>query len=131
MRRRGLPFDEVERLIGQAREAGLIDDRLFAKLWVEDRMTNRPLARGAIKRELREKGIDPSLVEQAIRSGYPESKEPEVALRLAQSRYDRLRTLPDKEKRVRRLLGFLDRRGFNRDLACRIVNQLEQESEDG
>jgi len=131
LRRRGIPFEEAERLINQAQQAGLIDDRLFAKLWVEDRMANRPLARRAIVRELREKGVDPALVEQAVRTGYPESKEPEVALRLAQSRYERLRALPDKEKRMRRLLGFLDRRGFGRDLAYRIVKQLEQEAENG
>ena len=129
--RRGLPFEEVERLIDQAQEAGLIDDRLFAKLWVEDRMTNRPLARRAIVRELREKGVDPALVEQAVRAGYPESKEPEVALRLARARFERLASLGDAEKRVRRMLGFLDRRGFARDLAYRIVRQLEQEEEAG
>jgi len=127
---RGISFEEIERLILRAREAGLLDDRLFAKLWVEDRMTNRSLARRAILRELREKGIDPALADEAVRAGYPSAKEPEVALRLARARFERLSAITDREKRARRVLGFLDRRGFDRNLAIRIVRQIEQEEAD-
>ena len=107
----------------------MIDDRLFAKLWVEDRMMHRPLARRAVSQELRGKGVDARLVEQALRDGYPASKEPEVALRLARRRFERLRTVSDPNVRTRRVLGFLDRRGFSRDLALRVVRQVEREEE--
>jgi len=131
LQQRGISFDEIERLIGEARQAGMIDDRLFAKLWVEDRMLHRPLARRAVSQELRRKGVDAPLVEQALQDGYPVSREPEVALRLARMRFERLQTVADPEKRTRRVLGFLDRRGFSRDLALRVVRQVEQEEDRG
>jgi len=72
------------------------------------------------------------LADGALTAGYPASKEPEVAMRLARSRYERLRTVADPDKRTRRVLGFLDRRGFSRDLAIRIVRQIErEETQDG
>jgi len=103
----------------------MIDDRGFAKLWVEDRILYRPLARDAIARELRDKGVEDSIVQSALAELYPSSKERELAWRLARERRERLGRL-DEETRERRVLGYLTRRGFAFDLSREIVRRLDK-----
>jgi len=123
LRGRGVIESEIDRVVSVAKEAGLIDDRVFARLWIEDRVLYHPLARDAVARELSEKGVAPSLVEAALQETYPEGEERKLAWRLAQERYERLADLDDV-KRERRTLGFLTRRGFAFGLAREIVRRL-------
>lgn len=111
-------------------EAGMLDDRAFARLWVIERAERRPLARAAVARELREKGIPQPIAESALAESYPPAKERELVWRLARSRMERLRGL-EAEKRVRRTIGYLTRRGFSYNLARAAVAQIGREEEDG
>lgn len=106
-----------------AKDAGLIDDRTFARLWIEDRVLYRPLSRRAIARELSEKGVPDPIAEKALADGYPASMEKELIWRLAGERYERLSGV-ESEKRDRRTVGYLARRGFALGLAHDVVRQL-------
>jgi len=117
--------EAVEKVLRRAEAAGLLDDALFARLWVEDRLLYHPLSRRAVKRELAEKGIAPETSEQVMEDLYPPEKEKEIALKLAQTRLDRYQSL-DPTRRTRRTVAFLTRRGFNAALAKSIVYSLEK-----
>lgn len=119
---------EIDRAMSLAIEAGLLDDRAFANLWVTDRVEHRPLARSAVARELQEMGIPPALAQAAMAKCYPPELERELAWRLARERFDRLRTV-DPAKRERRTIGFLTRRGFRFSAARGIVSQLGREAQ--
>lgn len=106
-----------------AKEAGLLDDRAFARLWVGDRTQHRPLSRWAVARELQEKGVPGPIAEAALEEGYPSSMEKDLLWRLARERYDRLSGL-DQVKRERRTIGYLTRRGFSFGLARAVVRQI-------
>ncbi|NLD43372.1 MAG: RecX family transcriptional regulator [Chloroflexi bacterium] len=54
---RDVPPEAINEVLGRLRSAGLVDDRQFAQLWVENRETFRPRGRFALKQELRAKGI--------------------------------------------------------------------------
>lgn len=123
LRGRGCAEREIDRVIGVAKEAGLIDDQTFARLWTEDRVLYHPLSRDAVIRELQEKGIAPQHVDKALRDAYPEEKERALAWSLARERYEHLRNV-DEAKRERRTVGFLTRRGFAFGLSREIVRQL-------
>ena len=133
-RLRGLGFGEetVEKVLHQAKKAGLLDDTLFARLWVEDRILHHPISRRAVERELAEKGIAPETVEQMLQALYPPKKEKQLALQLAQARYDRYQGLTQVQ-RTRRTIAYLTRRGFPLEMAKRIVRALEDQDakEDG
>ena len=120
---RGFAEREVEATIGLAKDAGLIDDRVFARLWIEDRILHHPLARDAVARELREKGVPEAIATSALVEFYPEHLEKELVWKLARERYERLAGV-EEEKRDRRTLSFLTRRGFRFGVSREIVRRL-------
>ncbi len=119
----GFDQDRIEETIQKAEVAGLLDDRLFAKLWVEDRLLYHPLSRRAVTQELAEKGIAPEIANEMLGERYPPEKEKEIAPTLAQTRLARYQNL-DQDLRVRRTVAFLIRRGFNAALAGRVVRAV-------
>lgn len=108
---------------------GLLDDRLLAKLWIDDRLLYRPLSRRAIALELKDKGIASGIIEPLLAEAYPPEREQRIALELAVERYERLDP-STPERRARRTVDYLARKGFSRSLAIDIVRGLEVESGD-
>lgn len=104
----------------------MIDDPLFAKLWVEDRILHHPMSRRAVARELADKGISSDLTAAALEAGYPPAREPELALQVAEARFQRLQNV-DPEKRTRRMIDHLMRRGFSASVAHEAIRRLERE----
>jgi regulatory protein len=120
---RGYAKGEIEQALALAKDAGMIDDSAFARLWVGDRVHHHPLSRRAVARELEEKGVPKSIAEAALAEHYPPPMEKDLIWRLARERYERLSGV-DQVKRERRTVGFLTRRGFSLGLACGVVRQL-------
>ena len=114
---------EIDKTVATAKAAGLLDDEVFTKIWVEDRLLHHPLSRRAIRQELGDKGIDKGTVDVATEKLYPAEKEKEIALNLAQARLARYATL-DRDSRMRRTISFLIRRGFSFSLARSVVGNL-------
>jgi len=118
---------EIEKSVATAKAAGLLDDEVFTKVWVDDRLLHHPLSRRAIRQELADKGIDKGTVDAALEKLYPAEKEKEIALSLAQTRLARYSSL-DHAKRVQRTISFLIRRGFSFSLARRTAEIADRES---
>ncbi len=125
LRHRGHDEASVEKTIGAALDAGLLDDRVFTELWVTDRLWHHPLSRAALAKELRDKGIDPSIIDATLGDLYPKVHEIGIARDLAEARFERLRGI-DRERRRTRTVNHLMRRGFTLGLACEIVRQVER-----
>lgn len=129
LRKREIPDEAAEEVLSRFEEAGLIDDVAFADAWVESRHHSRGLARRALARELRTKGVDAQVVEEAVGQLDPEQEE-ETARALVERKLRSTRGL-DREKRIRRLAGMLARKGYGEGLALRVVRQaLEDEGDD-
>ncbi len=129
LRKREIPDDVAEEVLTRFEEVGLIDDAAFADAWVDSRHHSRGLARRALARELRTKGVDPATVEDAVGRLDPEQEE-ERARALIGRRLRATRGL-ERDKRIRRLAGMLARKGYPEGLALRVVRQaLEEEGED-
>ena len=127
MKERGYAASDIDETIDQAIHAGMIDDRLFAKLWVDDRVLHRPISRRALSLELSERGVPRDLAVAAMREGYPAELEPELAWKAAEARYERLSRV-EEEKRLRRTFDYLIRRGFSSGLAREAIRRLEKEA---
>jgi regulatory protein len=129
LRRRGVPDEAAESVLGRFAEVGLIDDAAFARAWVESRHYSRGLAGRRLAAELQQRGIGPADVRAAVGSLAPE-EEIGTARRLVAKRLaaTRGRPLPG---RVRQLVGLLARKGYSAGLAYRVVREaLEQEGAD-
>ncbi|MFC9886646.1 recombination regulator RecX [Streptomyces pilosus] len=129
LRKREIPDEAAEEVLSRFEEVGLINDSAFADAWVESRHHGRGLARRALARELRTKGVDPTLIEDAV-SRLDSEQEEETARDLVARKLRATRGL-DRDRRIRRLAGMLARKGYPEGLALRVVRQaLEEEGED-
>ncbi|MGW1076516.1 recombination regulator RecX [Streptomyces sp. NPDC002537] len=127
--KRGIPAEVAEEVLARFEDVGLIDDAAFADAWVESRHHGRGLARRALARELRTKGVDSAVIDDAV--GQLDSDQEEATARELVRRKLRTTRGLDREKRLRRLAGMLARKGYAEGLALRVVRQaLEEEGEE-
>ena len=129
MARRGVPEDIRNRILDRFDDVGLIDDAMFARMWVESRHAGRGLAKKALAHELRRRGVDSSIVDEAVAELGPEQEEA-TARALVARKLPAMRGL-DAASRTRRLVGMLARKGYPAGLAFRVVRDaLERDGID-
>ncbi|WP_330173290.1 recombination regulator RecX [Streptomyces sp. NBC_01498] len=127
--RRDIPEEVATEVLSRFEDVGLIDDGAFADAWVESRHHGRGLARRALARELRTKGVDPELIDEAV--GQLDSAQEEATARELVARKLRSTRGMERDRRVRRLAGMLARKGYAPGVALRVVREaLESEGED-
>ena len=130
LRKREIPDEVAEEVLSRFEEVGLINDSAFADAWVESRHHGRGLARRALVQELRTKGVDSTLIDEAV--GQLDSEQEETTARELVARKLRATRGLDRDKRLRRLAGMLARKGYAQGMALRVVRQaLEEEGEEG
>jgi len=126
---RGVADDVAEAVLGRFSEVGLVDDALFAQMWVASRHRGRGLAGRALTQELRRKGVEDDVVREAV-AGLDPEQEAATARALVDRRLRTTRGLPT-DARVRRLAGMLARKGYPAGLAFRVVKEaLAEEGAD-
>jgi regulatory protein len=121
LRRRGIPDDAAEAVLGRFTEVGLIDDAMFAKAWVESRHYGRGLGRRALAAELNQRGVEREDIQQAVAKLSPET-ELSTARSLVERRLRATAGLP-AQARLRRLVGMLARKGYPAGLSYRVVRE--------
>jgi regulatory protein len=129
LRRRGVPEDAAEAVLGRFTDVKLIDDAMFANAWVESRHYGRGLSGRALAAELRHRGVASGDIQAAVGRLGPE-QEIATARSLVARRLAATRGQPTPA-RVRRLIGVLARKGYSPGLAYRVAREaLEQEGVD-
>ncbi|CAM5600118.1 regulatory protein RecX [Streptomyces avidinii] len=127
--KREIPDEVAEQVLSRFEEVGLIDDAAFAGAWVESRHRGRGLARRALAQELRTKGVEATLVQDALEQ-LDSDQEEETARELVERKLRATRGL-ERDKRIRRLAGMLARKGYPQGMAMAVVRRaLEAEGED-
>lgn len=114
--------DAVDEAVDRIRVWGLLDDADFAAEWVRGRRRRRGRSRGALARELREKGVAETHIAGAL-AGIDEADEQERATELVRGRLSRTSgAVRDGVGQRRRLVAFLARRGYPTGLAMSVVD---------
>jgi regulatory protein len=121
LRRKAVPDDVAEQVLGRFTEVGLIDDEAFAQAWVQSRHLGRGLARRALAGELRRRGVADETVNEAV-SALDSEQEAATARELVDRKLAGTRSL-DRDKRMRRLVGMLARKGYSPGLAYHVVKE--------
>ena len=130
LRKRRIPDEVADSVLGRFAEVGLIDDAAFARAWVESRHHGRGLARKALAAELRQRGVADGEVRSAVGQLGPQD-ELATAQRLVAKRVAASRGKP-MPVRARQLVGMLARKGYPAVLAAQVVREaLEQDQADG
>lgn len=128
LRMAGFAEPDIESALTDLETVGLIDDEEFAKELAAHEVDRRLAGRRAALASLRKAGVARDLAERAVDEAAGVDEEAR-AEELARSRLGRLRGLT-AEAAYRRLLGFLQRRGYSGETArvvCRRVMERFEE----
>ncbi|WP_406632934.1 regulatory protein RecX [Pseudarthrobacter quantipunctorum] len=123
---RNIPEDVAEAVLDRFQEARLINDADFADMWVRSRSQSRKLAKGALRRELAEKGIDQDTAAAALEQ-LTDADEEAAARQLVERKLHPGTDFEDRaerDKATRRLASMLARKGYQPSQAFRIVNEV-------
>jgi regulatory protein len=121
LKRKGFDAETAETLLGKLDKAGLVNDAEFAELWVRARHVQKGLSRTALVAELKRKGVDGEIAAQAVGEVDRESEE-QRARELVRKRLGSLGNV-DEQTALRRLLGFLARKGYPEGLAYTVIKE--------
>jgi len=130
LRKRGIPDEVADEVLGRFTDVGLIDDAAFARSWVESRHYSRGLAGRALSAELKQRGVAAEEIRAAIAGQLGPDAEVSAARALVERKLPGTRGQPP-EQRVRRLAGMLARKGYPAGLAYRIINEAMEAEGDG
>jgi regulatory protein len=123
LKEKGYGEEVVNLVVADLKKRGLIDDKKFARFWVESRMHLNPVGGVILKHELMEKGLSGDVIEAALSAKDAEYDEYALAKNMAVERFQRLRDL-DRRKATKRVYDFLLRRGFKYDIIRRIIEDI-------
>src|SRR5277367_1710815 len=129
LRKRGIPDEVADEVLGRFEDVGLIDDAAFARAWIESRHYSRGLAGRALSAELKQRGVAADAIRAAIDEQLSPDAEATAARRLVERRIPGTRGLP-ADQRTRRLAGMLARKGYPPGLSFRVIREaLEAEGD--
>lgn len=101
----------IEAAIEKVERMGYLDDRDFARFWIDNRNQHKPRGERALRYELRNKGVEDRIIDELLDELVDEAS---AAYEAAQKRLRRLRGKTMRE--FKDTLGaFLQRRGFSYD----------------
>jgi len=128
LRKKGYADSTITLAIDRLCRASLLDDKAFAEYWIQNREQFRPRGSRALRYELRQKGVDPGIIDASL----SQVDEAESAYRVAAERIDRwqrARNTPDLDARTlrRKLTAYLARRGFGYAVIREVWDRLVTE----
>ncbi len=104
--KKGIAKDVTDRVFQRLVEKGYVDDQKFTEFWVENRHQSKGISVKKLVAELRGKGVEQTIIDQAVQNRTREEKgELEKVLSKKRNRY------PDEQK----LIAYLLRQGFAYD----------------
>jgi regulatory protein len=108
-------------IVETLRRQGYLDDRRLAAGFLRFAEKHRPGGPHLARRKLRKAGVSEEIIEAEIREALPPGRERELAEALARKK---LRGAKSREQAVRRVHGFLARRGFSESVVSAICSKI-------
>jgi len=137
LRKKNVEDEVVEAVIERLTRAVMLNDREFARYWVENRLQFNPRGVRALRHELWEKGVPASVITDTL----ADFDEEAAARKAAEAGACRLSRLEPRDFR-RRLGAYLVRRGFSYAVIeplveemleaalCEAISDIESEGQD-
>lgn len=111
----------VADIVETLRRQGYLDDRRLAAGFMRFAAKHRPGGPHQARRKLRKAGVSEEIIEAEIREALPPERERELAEALARKK---LKGAKSREQAVRRVHGFLARRGFSENVVRGICSKI-------
>jgi regulatory protein len=121
---RQFPVAVIEAVLEDLVRFGYVNDRQFAEQFASSRIRLRGFGRRRIEVELRNKGIDRQIIDEALAGVLDIDAEIDTAKKAAERKLNTMKAV-DREAKYRRLAGFLERRGFSYDVIRIVLRNTE------
>lgn len=116
----------IEDVLVRLSREGLVNDALYAQQWAEQRIRSQRKGKAWIRQELRQKGIDKSLITEAL-DGVSSDQEYQSALIIGRKKWNQSKgELLDKKRKTG---SFLMRRGFSGEQVRQVLSQVIKEDD--
>jgi regulatory protein len=125
LKKHSVPEEIIPEVLSRLRENKLVNDRDFAKQWVENRVRFHPRGKRALTSELIKKGISNHIIEEILQ----DINEPELALKFAKRKITKMKDL-ERQEFQKKMFGYLSRRGFGYGLSREVTDQIWNEISD-
>lgn len=128
---RGMDVEESVRdeVISRLYDLSYLDDEAYARDYVRNRFSSKKYGPERICRELKKRGVDRRLAEEAVHEHFSDVDLHAVAQEHAEKRWSRLSNDEDPRRRKQKVYRYLRRRGFPSDVISPLLDQLERETE--
>lgn len=123
LRDKGFSQEIIDDIVVFLTEYNFLNDQEFARAWIQYRL-HKPYGPQRIKMELRQKRIDPEIVEQQLQQTLQEYNEEAVVRECVEGRLARLAQC-EPEKKRRRLFDFLSRKGFSLSTINKVLRSYD------
>lgn len=126
LRRKQASSEAVEMIVQRLRRAGLLDDKAFARAWIENRRLLKPSSVRKLQQELKAKRISDDIIRAVLQASEPAAAE-QVALHeviVRKRRQGKYRDDPVK------LMQYLVRQGFSYDDVKSAVQSASGQADD-
>ena len=117
LERKRVEPDAIDAAVDELTEAGFLDDARYVRRFAEDKRTLERWGTDRIVRDLRRRGVEPGVIEEAL-SGRERSAELDSALVLLE---ERVPAPPDSDRAREKAWRLLVRRGYEPELAYEAV----------
>jgi regulatory protein len=119
----------IDDIVGTLRRQGYLDDRRLASQYVQYLAKRKPSGPHLVRRKLREAGVSEEILEEEIREALSPEQEREMAEELVRRKLATMKGMKtagqkEREQAVRRIHGFLSRRGFSERVVSGICSKI-------
>jgi regulatory protein len=122
---REISSEVVEETIGRLKESRYLDDGRFARHWAESAVRNGKGYGFRIRFELTRRGIDDKLAEDIVAQLSSEYGEADTLQALVARKFPGFDPHSTDDRRKRRIIGYLQRRGFSLAAILNALRDME------
>ncbi|QWV96958.1 recombination regulator RecX [Geomonas nitrogeniifigens] len=122
---KGYQEGEIEASVARMKELGYLDDLRFARSFASSALRNGKGVGPRLKLELSRRGVAGNIVSQVLDELALEYSEAELLTQLMQRRYPGFDAATASDKEKRRIVGYLQRKGFSLSAIFRELKAQE------
>ncbi len=115
--------ETIEAAMNDLERVGLVDDRKFARLFLESRLRRRPRSYKVLRQELRSRGVPAGAIEEAVEAQQRDTPEEELARRVLEPKLRILRGAPIEQARAK-AGRYLAGKGFSRSIIEDLLQDI-------
>ena len=118
---RDIPTDVIGEVLDRFEEVGLIDDALYARMWVRSRHEHRGHSRYVLRQDLRRKGVADQVIAESMETISDHEERDRARLLVERKFASQARFEPAVQER--RLVSMLARKGYPTGMCFAVVRE--------